>query len=56
MCSSDLVIYKPLPQDDPTRRRPDIAQAQDILKWQPKTALDDGLARTVDYFRALLKT
>ncbi len=54
--SSSKVVYKPLPQDDPTRRRPDITQARETLKWQPKTALDDGLARTVDYFRALLRT
>ncbi|MSO73460.1 MAG: SDR family oxidoreductase [Rhodospirillaceae bacterium] len=54
--SSSKVVYKPLPQDDPTRRKPDITQAQETLKWQPKTALNDGLARTVDYFRALLRT
>ena len=52
--SKSKVIYKPLPQDDPTRRRPDISQARETLKWEPKTALDDGLARTVHYFRTLL--
>ncbi len=54
--SSSKIVYKSLPQDDPTRRRPDITVARETLKWQPKTALDDGLGRTIDYFRALLKT
>jgi UDP-glucuronate decarboxylase len=52
--SSSKIIYKPLPQDDPTRRRPDISQARSILKWEPKTKLDDGLERTIHYFRTLL--
>jgi UDP-glucuronate decarboxylase len=52
--SSSKVIHKPLPQDDPTRRKPDISQARDTLKWEPKMALDEGLARTVHYFRGLL--
>jgi UDP-glucuronate decarboxylase len=52
--SKSKIIYKPLPQDDPTRRRPDISQARETLKWEPKTKLDDGLDRTVDYFRRLL--
>ena len=52
--SKSKIIYKPLPQDDPTRRKPDISQARDTLKWEPKTALDDGLTRTIDYFRSLL--
>ncbi len=52
--SSSKIIHKPLPQDDPTRRKPDISQARDTLKWEPKMALDEGLARTVHYFRGLL--
>jgi UDP-glucuronate decarboxylase len=48
------IRHLPLPADDPTRRRPDIAQAQRVLGWQPTVELDEGLARTVDYFRALL--
>lgn len=52
--SKSKIIYKPLPQDDPTRRRPDISQARATLKWEPKTKLDDGLGLTVDYFRKLL--
>jgi UDP-glucuronate decarboxylase len=52
--SKSKIVRKPLPQDDPVRRRPDITQAQKVLKWQPKVPLEDGLARTIDYFRALL--
>jgi UDP-glucuronate decarboxylase len=52
--SKSKIIYKPLPQDDPTRRKPDISVARSTLNWEPKTKLDDGLARTVEYFRTLL--
>lgn len=54
--SSSKLVYKPLPQDDPTRRRPDISVARETLKWEPKTPLDDGLARTIHYFRTLLNS
>jgi UDP-glucuronate decarboxylase len=50
---SDLV-FRPLPADDPTRRRPDIARAQRLLDWQPRISLRDGLARTIDDFRRRL--
>ncbi|MGN6607112.1 MAG: UDP-glucuronic acid decarboxylase family protein [Jatrophihabitans sp.] len=46
--------YRPLPQDDPVRRRPDITRAQTTLGWGPTVPLDEGLARTVDHFRAKL--
>jgi len=46
--------YHPLPQDDPTQRRPDITQARSLLRWKPKVDLDDGLRRTISYFDALL--
>jgi UDP-glucuronate decarboxylase len=46
--------HRPLPQDDPVRRRPDITRAQEILGWEPTIKLDEGLAKTVDHFRALL--
>ena len=52
--SSSKIIHKPLPQDDPVRRRPDIAIAKGKLAWEPKVALDDGLERTVQFFRGLL--
>ena len=52
--SRSNIIYKELPQDDPQQRRPDITLAKDRLNWQPSITLDDGLFRTVEYFRALL--
>jgi len=54
--SSSKIVYKPLPQDDPTRRKPDITQARETLKWEPKFPLDEGLNRTIHYFRGLLKS
>jgi UDP-glucuronate decarboxylase len=45
------IVYEPLPQDDPKRRRPDIALAREILNWAPTVPLDEGLAKTIDYFR-----
>jgi dTDP-glucose 4,6-dehydratase len=50
--SRSKIVFKPLPQDDPKRRRPDICRARKILNWQPKVHLADGLARTIEYFRA----
>ncbi len=52
--SRSKIIYKELPQDDPRQRRPDITLAKAQLNWQPSIALDEGLRRTVEYFRALL--
>ncbi|MSO73383.1 MAG: SDR family oxidoreductase [Rhodospirillaceae bacterium] len=52
--SSSKLVYRPLPQDDPKQRRPDITQARDSLKWEPKVPLDEGLARTVHFFKQLL--
>ena len=49
------LVFQPLPQDDPTQRRPIIDQALEVLGWAPKVALDEGLGRTVDYFRHLLE-
>lgn len=48
--SNSRIVYEPLPQDDPARRRPDIARAQRLLGWTPKVALEDGLRRTLEYF------
>ncbi len=47
------VIYKPLPSDDPTQRRPDITLAKKVLNWEPKVQLSDGLDRTIEYFNKL---
>jgi UDP-glucuronate decarboxylase len=52
--SRSTIEYKPLPEDDPLRRQPDITLARKALEWEPMVALSDGLDRTVDYFRRLL--
>ncbi|NLF17455.1 MAG: SDR family oxidoreductase [Lentisphaerae bacterium] len=49
------LVHRPLPQDDPRRRRPDITQAQKLLGWQPVTPLREGLKRTIAYFEGLLR-
>jgi dTDP-glucose 4,6-dehydratase len=49
--SMSAVEYYPLPTDDPARRRPDITRARQSLHWEPIVALEDGLARTIEYFR-----
>lgn len=51
---SSKLIEKPLPQDDPMQRKPDIAKAKKDLSWQPDVELDEGLDRTIAYFRAKL--
>jgi len=48
------IEYRPLPQDDPVRRQPDITKAKAILGWEPTIPLADGLERTIEYFRASL--
>ncbi len=50
------IIFKPLPQDDPTQRQPDITLAKHTLGWEPRVPLQEGLERTVAYFRTLLQT
>ncbi len=52
--SQSAVVYRPLPADDPVQRCPDIDLARKLLGWQPTTALETGLARTIDYFDRLL--
>jgi UDP-glucuronate decarboxylase len=52
--SKSELTFRPLPQDDPKQRRPDITQAQDKLGWSPKVRLADGLKETVAYFRRTL--
>jgi dTDP-glucose 4,6-dehydratase len=53
--SRSKVIFKPLPQDDPRQRRPDITRAQSLLEWEPKVSLAQGLPRTIEYFRSRVK-
>jgi UDP-glucuronate decarboxylase len=45
------IIFKPLPQDDPKQRRPDISKARKILKWEPKVNLEEGLKKTISWFK-----
>ena len=49
------IEFKPLPQDDPKLRRPDITKAKRILGWEPKVLLEEGLATTIDYFKARVR-
>ena len=52
--SSSKIVYKPLPQDDPVQRKPDINLAKSMLDWEPSISLDEGLKVTIEYFRQLL--
>ena len=52
--SRSRIVHRPLPQDDPKQRRPDISRAQELLGWQPRTNLKEGLASTIAYFDRLL--
>jgi UDP-glucuronate decarboxylase len=52
--SKSELVYRPLPQDDPIQRQPDIARARNMLGWEPKVPLRDGLAKTIAYFDGLL--
>ena len=47
------IIHEPLPADDPTRRRPDIALAKRQLDWEPKIPLREGLAKTIEFFQSI---
>ncbi len=49
--SKSKIIFEPLPQDDPKQRKPDITLAKQFLNWEPKVRLDDGLKKTVEYFK-----
>jgi dTDP-glucose 4,6-dehydratase len=49
------IIYKPLPTDDPKQRRPDIARARTLLGWEPKVQLEEGLVKTIDYFKTKVR-
>jgi UDP-glucuronate decarboxylase len=52
--SRSRVVFRPLPQDDPTQRCPDITLARRVLGWEPTVPLDDGLGRTIAYFDRML--
>lgn len=53
--SSSKIIHKPLPLDDPVRRRPDISLAKEKIEWMPETELEKGLLKTIDYFKSRVK-
>jgi len=52
--SKSRLVFQPLPDDDPRQRQPDITQAREKLRWEPRVELEEGLKRTIDYFRTLL--
>jgi dTDP-glucose 4,6-dehydratase len=49
--STSKIVYRPLPTDDPKQRRPDITRARTLLGWEPKVQLEEGLVKTIEYFR-----
>jgi dTDP-glucose 4,6-dehydratase len=53
--STSRIVFEPLPEDDPKVRRPEISRATDLLNWAPKIPLEEGLGRTIDYFKSKLK-
>jgi UDP-glucuronate decarboxylase len=52
--SSSKLVFRPLPEDDPLQRQPDITMARKVLGWEPKVGLDEGLKKTITYFRAII--
>ena len=52
--SKSKIIYKPLPEDDPIQRQPNIDLAKKELNWQPKISFEEGIKKTIDYFERLL--
>jgi dTDP-glucose 4,6-dehydratase len=53
--STSTVVYKPLPTDDPKQRRPDITRARTLLQWEPRVPLEEGLVKTIEYFRTKVR-
>jgi UDP-glucuronate decarboxylase len=53
--SKSEIVYKPLPDDDPKQRQPNISLAKQVLDWQPRVQLEKGLVQTIAYFEKLLK-
>jgi UDP-glucuronate decarboxylase len=52
---SNGIVFEPLPEDDPQRRRPDITKARQLLGWEPQVDLDDGLRKTLGFFREIIE-
>jgi dTDP-glucose 4,6-dehydratase len=55
-CTESPIVYKPLPEDDPKVRRPDISRARSMLGWNPTVPVREGVGRTIEYFRTLVGT
>jgi UDP-glucuronate decarboxylase len=53
--SRSKIVHRPLPEDDPKQRRPDISEAQRVLNWRPIVSLETGLKATIEYFEGLLE-
>src|SRR6266581_68295 len=53
--SKSEIVFRPLPEDDPRVRQPDITKARTLLGWEPRVALEDGLRRTIDFFRPVVR-
>ena len=51
--ATSKIVYRPLPVDDPKVRQPDITRAKTLLGWEPRVTLEEGLRKTIDYFRSL---
>jgi UDP-glucuronate decarboxylase len=52
--SRSKIVHRPLPQDDPVKRRPDISEAERLLDWRPTVRLKEGLTKTIPYFERLI--
>jgi dTDP-glucose 4,6-dehydratase len=53
--SASPIVFQPLPQDDPRVRQPDITRARTLLGWEPRVDVDEGLGKTIQWFRAALR-
>jgi nucleoside-diphosphate-sugar epimerase len=53
MQTSSEIVHEELPGDDPKKRKPDITKAKNLLHWEPKISLEEGLQRTIEYFKNL---
>jgi UDP-glucuronate decarboxylase len=52
--SKSKIVFEPLPHDDPRQRKPNISLAKEVLGWEPKVQLDEGLTRMIEYFRGII--
>jgi dTDP-glucose 4,6-dehydratase len=53
--SNSRLVYRPLPEDDPKVRQPDITRARTLLGWEPKVSLEEGLTKTLEYFKTKIR-